>query len=214
MTFTAWTNDDIAARIAADIPDGSYVNLGIGRPEAVANHIPADKEIVFQSENGLLGMGPAAIGNEINYELVNAGKKPVTALPGAAIFHHADSFAMIRGGHLDYCVLGGFQVARNGDLANWSTGEADAIPAVGGAMDLGVGAKNLFVLMTHTTKSGEAKIVDALTYPATALAAVTSVYTDLAVLAIADGRVIVRDIVDGLSFDELQARTGTRLEMG
>ncbi|MEM6496333.1 MAG: 3-oxoacid CoA-transferase subunit B [Pseudomonadota bacterium] len=211
MSWTAWNNDQIAARIAADIPDGSYVNLGIGRPEAIANHIPADKEIVFQSENGLLGMGPAASGNEVNYELVNAGKKPVTALPGAAIFHHADSFSMIRGGHLDYCVLGGFQVARNGDLANWSTGEPDAIPAVGGAMDLGVGAKNLFVLMTHTTKSGEPKIVDAITYPATAIGAVTSVYTDLAVIDIRPDAVLVRDMVDGLTFDELQAKTGTKL---
>ena len=213
MSWTAWNNDQIAARIAADIPDGSYVNLGIGRPEAIANHIPADKEIVFQSENGLLGMGPAASGNEVDYELVNAGKKPVTALPGAAIFHHADSFSMIRGVHLDYCVLGGFQVARNGDLANWSTGEPDAIPAVGGAMDLGVGAKNLFVLMTHTTKSGEPKIVDAITYPATAIGAVTSVYTDLAVIDIRPDAVVVRDMVDGLTFDELQAKTGTKLVM-
>ena len=213
MSWTAWNNDQIAARIAADIPDGSYVNLGIGRPEAIANHIPPEKEIVFQSENGLLGMGPAASGNEVNYELVNAGKKPVTALPGAAIFHHADSFSMIRGGHLDYCVLGGFQVARNGDLANWSTGEPDAIPAVGGAMDLGVGAKNLFVLMTHTTKSGEPKIVDAITYPATAIAAVTSVYTDLAVIDIGPEAVVVRDMVDGLTFDELQSKTGTKLVM-
>ena len=211
MSWTAWNNDQIAARIGADIPDGSYVNLGIGRPEAIANHIPADKEIVFQSENGLLGMGPAASGNEVDYELVNAGKKPVTALPGAAIFHHADSFSMIRGGHLDYCVLGGFQVARNGDLANWSTGEPDAIPAVGGAMDLGVGAKNLFVLMTHTTKNGEPKIVDAITYPATAIGAVTSVYTDLAVIDIRPDEVVVRDMVDGLTFDELQAKTGTKL---
>ena len=211
MSWTAWNNDQIAARIAVDIPDGSYVNLGIGRPEAIANHIPADKEIVFQSENGLLGMGPAASGNEVDYELVNAGKKPVTALPGAAIFHHADSFSMIRGGHLDYCVLGGFQVARNGDLANWSTGEPDAIPAVGGAMDLGVGAKNLFVLMTHTTKNGEPKIVDAITYPATAIGAVTSVYTDLAVIDIRPDEVVVRDMVDGLTFDELQAKTGTKL---
>ena len=211
MSWTAWNNDQIAARIAVDIPDGSYVNLGIGRPEAIANHIPADKEIVFQSENGLLGMGPAASGNEVDYELVNAGKKPVTALPGAAIFHHADSFSMIRGGHLDYCVLGGFQVARNGDLANWSTGEPDAIPAVGGAMDLGVGAKNLFVLMTHTTKNGEPKIVDAITYPATAIGAVTSVYTDLAVIDIRPDEVVVRDMVDGLTFDELQANTGTKL---
>ena len=211
MSWTAWNNDQIAARIAADIPDGSYVNLGIGRPEAIANHIPADKEIVFQSENGLLGMGPEASGNEADYELVNAGKKPVTALPGAAIFHHADSFSMIRGGHLDYCVLGGFQVARNGDLANWSTGEPDAIPAVGGAMDLGVGAKNLFVLMTHSTKNGEPKIVDAITYPATAIGAVTSVYTDLAVIDIRPDAVVVRDMVDGLMFDELQAKTGTQL---
>ena len=213
MNWTPWNNDQIAARIAADIPDGSYVNLGIGRPENVANHIPSDKEIVFQSENGLLGMGPAASGNEVDYDLVNAGKKPVTTLPGAAIFHHADSFSMIRGGHLDYCVLGGFQVGRNGDLANWSTGEADAIPAVGGAMDLGVGAKNLFVLMTHTTKTGEPKIVDRISYPATAIAAVTTVYTDLAVIDIvpAQDAVIVRDMVDGLTFEELQAKTGTRL---
>lgn len=213
MSWTPWTNDQIAARIAADIPDGSYVNLGIGRPENVANHIPPSKEIVFQSENGLLGMGPAASGNEVNYDLVNAGKKPVTALPGAAIFHHADSFSMIRGGHLDYCVLGGFQVARNGDLANWSTGEVDAIPAVGGAMDLGVGAKNLFVLMTHTTKSGEPKIVDKITYPATAINAVTTVYTDLAIVDIVRGAdaVVVRDMVEGLTFEELQAKTGTKL---
>ena len=211
MSWTPWNNDQIASRIARDIPDGSYVNLGIGRPEAIANHIPADKEIVFQSENGLLGMGPAAKGNEINHELVNAGKKPVTTLPGASIFHHADSFAMIRGGHLDYCILGGFQVSRNGDLANWSTGEPDAIPAVGGAMDLGVGAKNLFVLMTHTTKDGAPKIVDEITYPATAINAVTSVYTDLAVIDITPDAVVVRDIVEGLTFDELQARTGTKL---
>ena len=158
-------------------------------------------------------MGPAASGNEVNYELVNAGKKPVTALPGASIFHHADSFSMIRGGHLDYCVLGGFQVARNGDLSNWSTGEPDAIPAVGGAMDLGVGAKNLFVLMTHTTKGGEPKIVDQISYPATAIGAVTSVYTDLAVIDIRPDAVVVRDMVDGLTFDELQAKTGTKLVM-
>lgn len=211
MSWQPWKNGEIAALIARDIPDGSYVNLGIGRPEEVANQIPAGKEIVLQSENGFLGMGPAAQGNEIDYELINAGKKPVTALPGAAIFHHADSFSMIRGGHLDVCVLGGFQVGRNGDLANWSTGEADAIPAVGGAMDLGVGAKNVYVLMTHTTKQGEPKIVDRITYPATAIRAVTSVYTDLAVIDIKPDGVYVRDMVEGLSFDELQAKTGTRL---
>ena len=211
MSWTAWNNDQIAARIAQDIPEGSYVNLGIGRPESVANHIPEGKEIVFQSENGFLGMGPAANENEIDWEVINAGKKPVTAVPGASIFHHADSFAMIRGGHLDYCVLGGFQVARNGDLANWSTGEADSIPAVGGAMDLGVGAKNLFVLMTHTTKSGEPKIVDRISYPATAIGSVSRVYTDLAVIEISSEGLFVRDIVDGLSFEELQAKTGTKL---
>lgn len=211
MSWTPWNNDQIAARIASDIPDGSYVNLGIGRPENVANHIPDGKEIIFQSENGFLGMGPAAKDNEIDWEVINAGKKPVTAVPGASIFHHADSFAMIRGGHLDVCVLGGFQVARNGDLANWSTGEPDAIPAVGGAMDLGVGAKSLFVLMTHTTKSGDPKIVDRITYPATAIRAVTAVYTDLAVIDIRPEGVFVRDIVEGMSFEELQAKTGTKL---
>jgi len=211
MSWTAWNNNQIAARIANDIPDGSYVNLGIGRPEAVANHIPEGKELVFQSENGFLGMGPAAKDNEIDWEVINAGKKPVTAVPGASIFHHADSFAMIRGGHLDFCVLGGFQVARNGDLANWSTGEPDAIPAVGGAMDLGVGAKNLFVLMTHTTKEGEPKIVEQLSYPATSIRAVKRVYTDLAVIEITPGGVFVRDIVEGMSFEELQSKTGTKL---
>lgn len=211
MSWKPWTNDQMATRIATDIPDGSYVNLGVGRPEAVANHIPEGKEIVFQSENGFLGMGPAAKDNEIDWEIINAGKKPVTAVPGASIFHHADSFAMIRGGHLDVCVLGGFQVGRNGDLANWSTGEADAIPAVGGAMDLGVGAKNVYVLMTHTTKSGEPKLVEKITYPATAIQAVTTVYTDLAVINITPDGPIVRDMVDGLTFEELQAKTGTKL---
>ena len=208
----AWNNDQIAALIARDIPDGAYVNLGIGRPEAVANHIPADKEIILQSENGLLGMGGAASDNERDMELVNAGKKPITMLPGGAFFHHADSFAMIRGGHLDVCVLGGFQVAANGDVANWSTGEPDAIPAVGGAMDLGVGAKQIFVLMTHTTKQGEPKLVREITYPATARGACTRVYTDLAVLAVADGAFIVEDLVDGMTLDELQKRTAAPLK--
>ncbi len=213
MSFTPWKNDHIAGLIARDIPDGAYVNLGIGRPEAVANHIPAGKEIILQSENGLLGMGGAASDNERDLELVNAGKKPITMLPGGAFFHHADSFAMIRGGHLDVCVLGAFQVAANGDVANWSTGEPDAIPAVGGAMDLGVGAKEIFVLMTHTTKSGEPKLVEEITYPATARGACTRVYTDLAVLAVADGAFIVQDMVDGLTLEELQARTAAPLRM-
>jgi 3-oxoadipate CoA-transferase beta subunit len=207
-----WNNDQIAARIARDIPDGAYVNLGIGRPEAVANHIPADKEIILQSENGLLGMGGVASDNERDLELVNAGKKPIVMLPGGAFFHHADSFAMIRGGHLDVCVLGGFQVAANGDVANWSTGEPDSIPAVGGAMDLGVGAKQIFVLMTHTTKQGEPKLVNEITYPATARGACTRVYTDLAVLAVADGTFIIEDMVDGMTLEELQKRTEAPLK--
>lgn len=208
----SWNNDQIAAFIARDIPDGAYVNLGIGRPEAVANHIPADKEIILQSENGILGMGGAASDNERDLDLVNAGKKPITMLPGGAFFHHADSFAMIRGGHLDVCVLGAFQVAANGDVANWSTGEPDAIPAVGGAMDLGVGAKQIFVLMTHTTKDGTPKLVEELSYPATARGACTRVYTDLAVLAVADGTFIVEDMVDGMTLDELQKRSAAPLK--
>lgn len=210
MTNT-WNNDQIAALIARDIPDGAYVNLGIGRPEAVANHVPKDKEIILQSENGLLGMGGAASDNERDLELVNAGKKPIAMLPGGAFFHHADSFAMIRGGHLDVCVLGGYQVAVNGDVANWSTGEPDAIPAVGGAMDLGVGAKQIFVLMTHTTKEGEPKLVQEITYPATARGACTRVYTDLAVVAVKDGMFIVEDMVEGMTLAELQKRTGAPL---
>jgi len=209
---TRWNNDEIASFIARDIPDGAYVNLGIGRPEAVANHIPAGKEIILQSENGLLGMGGAALDNERDLELVNAGKKPITMLKGGAFFHHADSFAMIRGGHLDVCVLGGFQVAANGDVANWSTGEADAIPAVGGAMDLGVGAKQIFVLMTHTTKEGEPKLVEEITYPATARGACTRVYTDLAVLAVADGAFIVEEMVEGMTLEELRSRTAAPLK--
>ncbi len=210
--MTPWNNNQIAALIARDIPDGAYVNLGIGRPEAVANHIPDDKEIILQSENGLLGMGGVASDNERDLELVNAGKKPIVMLPGGAFFHHADSFAMIRGGHLDVCVLGGYQVAANGDVANWSTGEPGAIPAVGGAMDLGVGAKQIFVLMTHTTKDGTPKLVREITYPATARGACTRVYTDLAVLAVADGVFIVEDMAEGVTFEKLQELTDAPLK--
>ena len=173
--------------------------------------MPKGKEIILQSENGLLGMGGVASDNERDLELVNAGKKPITMLPGGAFFHHADSFAMIRGGHLDVCVLGGYQVAVNGDVANWSTGEPDAIPAVGGAMDLGVGAKQIFVLMTHTTKEGEPKLVKEITYPATARGACTRVYTDLAVVAVKDGMFFVEDMVEGMTLDELQKRTAAPL---
>jgi 3-oxoadipate CoA-transferase beta subunit len=207
-----YTRDQMAARVARDIPDGAYVNLGIGLPTLVANFLPRDREIVLQSENGLLGMGPApAVGTE-DPDLINAGKQPVTLLTGGAYFHHADSFAMMRGGHLDICVLGAFQVSLRGDLANWHTGAPDAIPAVGGAMDLAIGAKNVYVMMEHQTKSGESKIVERCTYPVTGLECVTRIYTDLAVIDVVDAGLRVVEIVDGLPFDELQRMTGVPLE--
>lgn len=208
MSHTPWTADETAQMVAADIPDGSFVNLGIGRPEAVANFIPEGKELVFHTENGLLGMGPAPAKNAIDLELINAGKKPVTALPGAAFFHQADSFAMIRGGHIDVCVMGALQVSAKGDLANWSTGAKGAVPAVGGAMDLSVGAKQIFVLMTHTTKDGAPKLVADITYPATSRGVVSRVYTELAVIDIRDGAFVLRAAAPGLRIEELQAVTG------
>ena len=202
----------MAARVAQDIPDGAYVNLGIGLPTLVGDFLPEDREIVLHSENGLLGMGPAPGDNAIDPDLTNASKQPVTALTGASYFHHADSFAMMRGGHLDICVLGGFQVAANGDLANWHTGAPDAIPAVGGAMDLAVGAKRVFVLMEHTTKSGEPKIVERCTYPLTGLACVSRIYTDLAVIDVTPQGLVVDEIVGDCSFEELQAVTDAPLQ--
>jgi 3-oxoadipate CoA-transferase beta subunit len=196
--------DQIAARVARDIPEGAYVNLGIGLPTLVANHLPADREVLLHTENGLLGMGPAPAKGEEDWDLINAGKQPVTTLPGAAFFHHADSFGMMRGGHLDICVLGAFQVSVKGDLANWHTGAPDAIPAVGGAMDLAIGAKDVFVMMDLLTKTGESKLVAACTYPLTGVACVSRVYSDLAVFDITSDGVRVIDRVDGLSFDELQ----------
>ena len=206
-----WSKDEMAARVARDIPDGSYVNLGIGLPTLVANHLPPDREIVIQSENGVLGAGPSPAKGEEDPELINAGKQPITLLKGGAFFHHADSFAMMRGGHLDYCVLGAFQVAVNGDLANWHTGTPDAIPAVGGAMDLAIGAKRVLIMMEHLTKTGESKIVPACTYPLTGMGCVNRVYTDLAVIDITPQGLVVRDCVDGLHFDELQRMTGVPL---
>ena len=206
-----WTRDQIAARVAADIGEGMVVNLGIGLPTLVANHIPREREVVLHSENGVLGMGPAPPAGQEDYDLTNAGKQPVTLMPGAAFFHHADSFAMMRGGHLDVCVLGAFQVAANGDLANWHTGQADAIPAVGGAMDLAIGARKTWVMMEHTTKNGEPKIVPRCTYPITGLACVSRLYTDLAVLDITPSGVMVREIAEGLDFDALQALTAVPL---
>ena len=208
-----FTRDQMAARVARDIPNGAYVNLGIGLPTMVANHLPKDREIILHTENGLLGMGPAPEPGAEDVDLINAGKQPVTALPGASYFHHADSFAMMRGGHLDCCVLGGFQVSVAGDLANWHTGAKDAIPAVGGAMDLAIGAKSVFVMMEHQTKKGESKIVARCTYPVTGLRCVNRIYTDLAVIEVkADGLHLVEIVAEGLSFAELQRLNGVPLK--
>nr|WP_314628998.1 3-oxoacid CoA-transferase subunit B [uncultured Janthinobacterium sp.] len=209
--MTPFTRDAIAARVAQDIPDGAYVNLGIGLPTRVANYLPADREVFLHSENGLLGMGPAPAPGEEDEDLINAGKQPVTLLTGGAYFHHADAFAMMRGGHLDICVLGAFQVSAGGDLANWHTGAPDAIPAVGGAMDLALGARKVFVMMDHQTKSGDSKIVAQCSYPLTAVACVDRIYTDLAVLAVTPDGLRVCEMADGLDFAELQARTGAPL---
>jgi 3-oxoadipate CoA-transferase beta subunit len=205
------TRDQMAARVAHDIPEGSYVNLGIGLPTMVANHLPREREVFLHSENGLLGMGPAPAPGDEDYDLINAGKQPVTLLPGGAYFHHADSFAMMRGGHLDICVLGAFQVSASGDLANWHTGGADAIPAVGGAMDLAIGAKKTLVMMEHLTKNGDSKIVERCSYPLTGIACVSRIYTDLAVIDVTAQGLKVVEMIEGLEFDELQRLTGVPL---
>jgi 3-oxoadipate CoA-transferase, beta subunit len=206
-----YTREQMAARVAHDIAEGAYVNLGIGLPTMVANYLPKDREIFLHSENGLLGMGPAPKKGQEDPDLINAGKQPVTLLTGGAYFHHADSFAMMRGGHLDICVLGAFQVSVAGDLANWHTGAPDAIPAVGGAMDLALGAKKVFVMMEHLTKSGKSKIVDRCTYPVTGLACVNRIYTDLAVIDVGRDGLRAIEIVDGLSYAELVKLTGVPL---
>jgi 3-oxoadipate CoA-transferase beta subunit len=203
--------DQMAARVARDIPEGAYVNLGIGLPTRVANYLPPEREIFLHSENGLLGMGPAPAPGEEDPELINAGKEPVTLLPGGSFFHHGDSFAMMRGGHLDICVLGAFQVSRRGDLANWHTGAPGAIPAVGGAMDLAIGAKQVFVMMELVTKTGDSKLVEQCAYPLTGIACVNRVYTDLAVIDITPEGLLVREMVDGLGFEELQRLAGLPL---
>jgi 3-oxoadipate CoA-transferase beta subunit len=205
------TREQMAMRVAHDIPEGSYVNLGIGLPTLVANYLPADKEIFLQSENGLLGMGPAPAKGSEDYDLINAGKQPVTLKRGGCYFHQADSFAMMRGGHLDICVLGAFQVSTQGDLANWHTGAIDAIPAVGGAMDLAIGAKRVFVMMELLTKSGESKLVRQCTYPITALACVSRVYTDVGIFELSGEATLVTELVAGVSLSELKRLTGLPL---
>lgn len=208
MTYQRRTKDQLAARVAQDIPEGAVVNLGIGMPTLVANHIPADREVLLHSENGILGMGPAPAPGEEDYDLINAGKQPVTLLKGGSFFHHNDSFAMMRGGHLDICVLGAFQVSSTGDLANWHTGEKDAIPAVGGAMDLAVGAKQAWVMMDLLTKQGESKVVQACSYPLTGIACVKRIYSDLATLDCTPQGLKLVDKVDGLGHAELEQLLG------
>jgi 3-oxoadipate CoA-transferase beta subunit len=212
--MTRLTRDELAARIAADIPEGSYVNLGIGAPTLVANYLPDDLEIILHTENGLLGMGEAPAAGQLDPDLINAGKQPVTELPGASYFHHADSFAMMRGGHLDVCVLGAFQVSQTGDLANWSTGAPGAIPAVGGAMDLAIGAKQVFVMTDLLTKSGESKLVAACTYPLTGVRCVTRVYTDHAVFEVTRDGFAVREAFGDNTVETLAELTGLELATG
>jgi 3-oxoadipate CoA-transferase beta subunit len=206
-----WSRADMARLAARDIADGSYVNLGIGIPELVAQYVEPSHEIILHTENGLLGVGPSPAAGAEDPELINAGKKPVTAVPGAAYFHHADSFAMIRGGHIDVCVLGAMQVSATGDLANWSTGEADAIPAVGGAMDLVAGVKTVFVLTEHTTRSGDPKIVNRCTYPLTGVGVVDRIYTNLAIIDVTKEGLKVRALAPGQTFETVQHKTGAPL---
>jgi 3-oxoadipate CoA-transferase beta subunit len=211
MSYIRRTKDELAARVARDIPEGATVNLGIGQPTLVANHIPPTLEILLHSENGILGMGPAPAAGQEDYDLINAGKQPVTLLQGGAYFHHADSFAMMRGGHLDICVLGAFQVSATGDLANWHTGEPGAIPAVGGAMDLAIGAKQTWVMMDLLTKQGQSKLVSQCSYPLTGIGCVKRVYTDLATLACTANGLLVIDMVPGLTLEALSELIGLPL---
>jgi 3-oxoadipate CoA-transferase beta subunit len=211
VTLTA---REMAARVAQDIPDGSYVNLGIGLPTLVADVVPADREIIYQSENGILGMGPAPEPGTGDPDLINAGKQQVTLLAGGAYFHHTDAFVMMRGGHIDITVLGAFQVAANGDLANWATDDVSMPPAVGGAMDLAIGARRVLVMTSHTTKDGRPKLLPSCTYPLTAAGVVNRVYTDLAVIDVTPEGFVVREVVPGLTRDELQAKTAAPLTFG
>jgi 3-oxoadipate CoA-transferase beta subunit len=207
------TRREMAARLARDIPEGWYVNLGIGAPLQVADYVPVEREVIFHSENGVMGMGPVPEPDKINRWLINAGKQYVTLRAGGSYMHHADSFSLIRGGHLDLCVLGAFQVAENGDVANWSTSDNESAPAVGGAMDLAAGARQLWVLMEHTTKTGESRLVRRCSYPLTALGVVTRVYTNLAILDVTAEGFAVREMVSGLTLGALQDVTEAPLRM-
>ena len=206
-----WSREEMAQRAAQDIPDASYVNLGIGIPEKVAKYVPEGREVIYHTENGLLGMGESPLPGEEDPELINAGKKPVTAIPGAAFFHHADSFAMIRGHHIDICVLGAMQVSEQGDLANWSTGETGAIPAVGGAMDLVAGVKTIYVITQHCTREGDSKLVETCSYPLTGEKVVDRIYTDLAVLDVTPEGFKVIELAPGISFDDVLQKTAGKL---
>jgi 3-oxoadipate CoA-transferase beta subunit len=209
-----WNRTQMAARVAQDIPEGWFVNLGIGIPTMVADHVPEEREVILHSENGILGMGPAPAPDKVNVWLENAGKQHVTLRRGGSFFHHADSFAMIRGGHIDLCVLGAFEVAETGDLANWATSDNDSAPAVGGAMDLAAGAKRVWVVSEHTTKDGTPKLVERCSYPVTASAVVQRIYTNLAVVDVVPGRgFVVKEIVPGMSLADVQAKTGAKLHV-
>lgn len=208
---TGWNREQMAKRCAQDIEDGSYVNLGIGIPEKVAQYVPDGREVIYHTENGLLGMGTAPSDEELDPDLINAGKKPVTAIPGASYFHHGDSFAMIRGNHIDVCVLGAMQVSAKGDLANWSTGAVDAIPAVGGAMDLVAGVKTIYIITQHTTKTGAAKILPECTFPLTGQGVVSRIYSDLAVIEVTNDGLALIELAPGISVDYVQERTGVEL---
>jgi 3-oxoadipate CoA-transferase beta subunit len=208
-----WTKSEMAQNVALDIPDGSYVNLGIGLPELVADHVPEGREVIYHTENGLLGMGPVPEEGKEDPELINAGKKHVTAIPGACYFHHADSFTMIRGRHIDICVLGAYEVSENGDIANWSTGKPGAVPAVGGAMDLVAGVKNIFVITKHVTKNGDPKIVRNCKFPLTGKGVVKRIYTNYAILDVTQDGLEVKKLAPGISFDYLQEKTEAKLKM-
>ncbi|MCP5380349.1 MAG: 3-oxoacid CoA-transferase subunit B [Novosphingobium sp.] len=205
--------ETLAARVARDIPEGAYVNLGIGQPTTVANYLPMEGDFFLHSENGILGMGPAPADEDIDWDLINAGKQPVTLLTGGCFFHHGDSFTMMRGGHIDICVMGAYQVSVHGDIANWHTGAPDAIPAVGGAMDLAVGAKQVFVMMNLLSKTGECKLVERCTYPLTGLACVSRLYSDLAIFELGPDGAKVIEMVDGLTLEKLRELTGLDLTM-